>query len=135
MNSGFMRPIFGVTWQCHTLEAALLSGISKLSRITRSDICFHSVLQIVKLVHFIFIPLVSSFEQSARNDNILLVFQNMGKGKGKGTVGICMCSPPPMHRPDWRKLCLDALAVTNPLENYAITLTNDSAWFLAQFEM
>lgn len=133
MNSGFMRPIIGVTWQCHTLQAALLSGISKLSRITKSDICLQSVLQIVKLVHFIFILLVSSFEQSARSDNILLAFQNMGKGKG--TVGIIMCSPPPMHRPDWRKLCLDALAVTNPLKNYAITLINDAAWFLAQFEI
>lgn len=78
MNSGFLGLLFGVTWQCCTCQAAI-RDFQVVSHYL-SSMCFHSVAQIIKLDHFIFIPLVACFEQSGGSDHILLVFWNLEKG-------------------------------------------------------
>lgn len=78
MSSSFMGLIFGVTQQCCTCQAAIRE-FQVVSHYLRSTY-FHSVVQIIKLDHSIFIPLVASFEQSARSGDILLVFWNVEKG-------------------------------------------------------
>ena len=105
-----MGLLFGVTWQCCICQAAI-RDFQVVSHYL-SSMCFHSVVQIIKLDHFIFIPLVASFEQSGGSDHMLLVFWNMGKGEG--IIRICVCSPLPKKK----KLYPDALAIMNPL-NYA----------------
>lgn len=106
-----MGLVLGVTWQCRTCQAAI-RDFQVVSCYPRS-MCFHSLGQCIKLDHFIFIPLVASFEQNAGSDDILLVFLNMEKGKG--IIGICVCSSPPMKK----KLYLVAGANMNPMKNYA----------------
>ena len=79
MSSSFMGLIVGVTQQCYTCQPPIrkFQVVSHyLPPITYS----HSVVQITELDHSIFIPLLASFEQSARSGDILLVFWNVEKG-------------------------------------------------------
>lgn len=79
MSSSFMGLIFGVTQQCCTCQPAIRE-FQVVSHYLPPITYFHSVVQIIKLDHSIFIPLVASFEQSARSSDILLVFWNVEKG-------------------------------------------------------